>query len=204
MSCILVLGCYRSGTSAIAGVLHHLGVNMGKFFDPPSSNNVHGFFEDLEFKNFHTRFDAGELDSNPCLLEDYIKLIKTRENENALWGVKDPLLCTNLNRLVENLHTEHKLILCNRSIDKIAKSLSKGLNEPNEKRFIPLVEFYVQEMKKQASNYQGSILQLEHENTLLDSNKTVNSIADFINKPATLQALAHIKNDRTLPRTRLY
>ena len=44
--CMFILGMHRSGTSALAGVLHHLGVELGKDLMPPGKDdNPKGFFE---------------------------------------------------------------------------------------------------------------------------------------------------------------
>ena len=60
MSCVIVLGCYRSGTSAVAGILHHLGVMMGKEFDKPAKSNPTGYYEDLEFKRLFDMMAEGK------------------------------------------------------------------------------------------------------------------------------------------------
>ncbi len=43
---IAVLGLYRSGSAAVAGILHHLGVNIGPpFFGESHPNSIHDFYE---------------------------------------------------------------------------------------------------------------------------------------------------------------
>lgn len=192
MSCIIVLGCFRSGTSAVAGVLHHLGVFMGEKFDPPNSNNVNGYYEDVELKSLHAKFDDGELDSNPKLMEEYVNLIRKRESEHKVWGLKDPLLCTNLQRFVSVLKTDHKLIVCRRSVSEIALSMSKALKEENLFRYKPLAEFYVRQMNEQISYYKGSILEMDHNETLANPHFHVQKISDFVGLPVTPEALSHV------------
>lgn len=41
----LILGCGRSGTSMLAGILHQAGYFMGEAFHPPRDSNPKGFFE---------------------------------------------------------------------------------------------------------------------------------------------------------------
>lgn len=49
MTCVLVVGTPRSGTSCIAGVLHHLGVRMTlRNYPEPHAINPKGFYEDRE------------------------------------------------------------------------------------------------------------------------------------------------------------
>ena len=45
---VVVLGPPRSGTSTVAGLLHILGVDMGRL-RPPNPDNPKGFFEDKDF-----------------------------------------------------------------------------------------------------------------------------------------------------------
>lgn len=191
MSCVIVLGCYRSGTSAVAGVLHYLGVPMGKDFDEPSPNNPKGYWEDKLFKEYHTQFDLGNEDRAPQLNYWYKELIRSREDEYPLWGLKDPLLCTNLSRFVSNLSTDHRLIVCRRSIEDISKSMGRALN--NGRIYRPLAEFYVDSMEKQLATYTGPILELQHIETLLHPEDAVNKIANFVSLPETPEAIAHLK-----------
>lgn len=44
---ILVIGCHRSGTSAVTGALGKMGVELGHNLMPPAPDNPRGFFEDL-------------------------------------------------------------------------------------------------------------------------------------------------------------
>lgn len=195
MSCIIVLGCYRSGTSAVAGVLHHLGVFIGEFFDSPSPNNEKGYFEDIEFKNFHSKFDSGEL-NNTRLISDYVELIRKREKKE-LWGLKDPMLCNHLLTFCNKLETNHKLIVCRRPTEEISRSMGKALNQ-NNVRFLPLAEFYVAKMNEQIHQYEGPILELEHNETISNPTEQVQKIAEFVGVKVTEEALSHIckkKND---------
>jgi hypothetical protein len=189
MSCVIVLGCYRSGTSAIAGILHHLGIPMGKQFDPPTKNNSKGYWEDVEFKKFHQFFDT----NNKQLMADYSALIKTREAENELWGLKDPLLCLLLDQFVSNLSCDHKLIVCRRSVEDISSSMSRAMDEPDPLRYLPLAKHYLGSMEEQISIYRGSCLILSHEDTLRNPAITVGLIAGFLSIPITDSALSYIE-----------
>lgn len=84
--CIMVLGVGRSGTSAVAGALHKLGVNMGDSFVITDHTNPHGTFEDEEVFNLTRQILKG--DARP---DDYRPLVSARD-EKALWGLKDPAL----------------------------------------------------------------------------------------------------------------
>lgn len=86
--CILVLGTGRSGTSAVAGALHKLGVHMGDAFVDADRANPHGTYEDREVFDATRRVLAGQ--AGP---EVYAPLVRARAARHALWGLKDPALC---------------------------------------------------------------------------------------------------------------
>lgn len=100
--CFLVMGPHRCGTSLVAGILHHLGVDMGPqaplAASAPPSNPL-GQFEDWDCIKF-----CGELAGNwrspryrdlyySWELEAVQGLLELRCVESAVWGMKDPRLC---------------------------------------------------------------------------------------------------------------
>lgn len=48
---VAVLGAGRSGTSCVAGILHHLGVSMGENLRQATPDNPRGFYEDLPLRD---------------------------------------------------------------------------------------------------------------------------------------------------------
>ncbi len=52
---IIVLGMHRSGTSALAGALALLGVDMGRSLLAPADDNVRGLWEHEELVRLHDR-----------------------------------------------------------------------------------------------------------------------------------------------------
>jgi hypothetical protein len=55
---ILLLGMHRSGTSALAGMLHSGGIKLGDDFIQPLPENPKGFFEDLKIQNINKQILA--------------------------------------------------------------------------------------------------------------------------------------------------
>ncbi len=55
---IIVTGAGRSGTSAVARVLHESGVLMGSDFDAPSDVNPEGFYEETAVWTLNQRLLA--------------------------------------------------------------------------------------------------------------------------------------------------
>lgn len=95
---IWVLGIHRSGTSAVAGALDHLGVHMGTMThaeaSAPDSNPV-GQFEDaagVDVMNQtvgNWRIPQKLLYTSPSL-DAFRKYVADREEIHGLWGFKDP------------------------------------------------------------------------------------------------------------------
>jgi len=128
MTAIIVLGTARSGTSATAGTLHRLGVNMGAgFWQPTDVSNPRGYYEDVRFSqllkavvgyqyNVHW---ADELSQRQA--QAFERLI-TALDKQPLWGVKEPRLCFALH-LILDYFSDAKLIFVARSFAKVAASL---------------------------------------------------------------------------------
>lgn len=95
-TCILVLGTPRSGTSCVAGILHHLGVPMGKHLLPPDDLNPGGYFQDREFDALITKhlsdnwpvWDTAKRDPDDPTATKITELAAARSEEYPLWGVK--------------------------------------------------------------------------------------------------------------------
>ncbi|MBP7216037.1 MAG: hypothetical protein KBA46_02005, partial [Candidatus Omnitrophica bacterium] len=54
-TCVIILGMHRSGTSALAGVLHILGLNLGKDLLAGNEFNIKGYFENRKLYIIHER-----------------------------------------------------------------------------------------------------------------------------------------------------
>ena len=105
---LIVLGMHRSGTSALAGMLHHLGVAFGPRLMPPSPDNPRGYWEHIDVVTVHHQLlteygyswdDLRPLPAAFCESEEArraggrLTAILARDfADTALWGVKDPRL----------------------------------------------------------------------------------------------------------------
>lgn len=106
---VLVLGMHRSGTSALAGVLAQLGIDLGDRLMPATADNPRGYFEHREIVAIHdtmlsgigsnwsdTRpLPEGWLASAPVqVARQALRHVVARDFGTAtLWGLKDPRLC---------------------------------------------------------------------------------------------------------------
>ncbi|MGH9823899.1 MAG: glycosyltransferase, partial [Blastocatellia bacterium] len=107
---VVLTGMHRSGTSLVASILSALSIDMGQELLPADSNNVRGYFEDVEFlelqrtilSNSCATDDGGHPDwgwteseslDPGCFkrfLADASALIASRVDRPSFWGWKDP------------------------------------------------------------------------------------------------------------------
>lgn len=190
MSCVIVYGFYRTGSSAVAGVLHHLGVFMGSQFDPPNNNNPQGYWEDLAFKNLHQAMLEGD-----NVEKEYIALIRQRE-QLPLWGVKDPLLCLLLPNLIDNLKTDYKIIHCTRTDQGCVDSLVRSTG--GDRAFLERMrqEYKKHEVKhwsKYVARHERQKYTMHVPYEFVFHSTFVEAIAKFVGLPVTNEALSVVK-----------
>ncbi len=184
MSCVIILGCYRSGTSAIAGLLNQI-IFMGNQFDQPNENNKKGYFEDVSLKYYHQLFDEN-FPPEESVFNSYKDLIKEYDKK-IIWGIKDPLLCKYLNLFDDSLNSISKIIVCRRDKKQISASMSKSTDQDDPLKFIPIVEFLLDKMESQLIEYKSKYAGCE--NKILEIN-----YKDVLENPFALTAkiLLHI------------
>jgi hypothetical protein len=106
---ILVLGMHRSGTSAAAGWLEALGVNLGPYLMAEDPTQPKGYFEHAEIVEIHDElmaaFDSSWDDPRPLpegwehdrrvrfFRGQLMEIIRRDLMTQPLWGAKDPRLC---------------------------------------------------------------------------------------------------------------
>jgi GT2 family glycosyltransferase len=140
---VIVMGMHRSGTSALAGVLHHLGVELGSRLMPASPDNPRGYWEHLDIvaanQALMTALGFGWDDIRP-LPPGYDRSEAGREARRrfetvllrdfagvGLWGMKDPRLCrlaALLDAVLERLGAAPRFILVLRHPLEVAASLA--------------------------------------------------------------------------------
>ncbi len=190
MTCTIITGSYRSGTSAIAGIVHKLGIFMGDSFDEPTRNNPEGYFEDLVFKRL---LDEDIPDEQIFTNPDLLQFIENRESKHSHWGLKNPRLCVCLNRFVSCLKTPHRLIVCQRDPVEVAKSMARALDDAGFERFLPLVKYFQNSLKDELVNYKGKILTINYPEDIASPLELVTRIAGFCDVPVTQEAIDHIR-----------
>ncbi|HZU91583.1 MAG TPA: hypothetical protein VE993_20190, partial [Stellaceae bacterium] len=140
---VIVLGMHRSGTSALAGMLHHLGVELGGRLMPASPDNPRGYWEHLDIVAVNQTLMAAlgrawdDIRPLPPGYERSAAGYEARRRFEAvllrdfagvgLWGLKDPRLCrlaALLHAVLEKLGAAPRFVLVLRHPLEVAASLA--------------------------------------------------------------------------------
>lgn len=120
---ILCTGTGRSGTSAVARILHtQLGVDMGGPFDPPHPTWPDGNFEDRRYRQLHMAHAAGHLDHTE--LVDELRSLSAGRAEP--WGVKDPRASEVVEAYLEAFPRRVQLVICYRDPERVIASIRRA------------------------------------------------------------------------------
>lgn len=153
---IVILGMHRSGTSALGGIVHTLGISMGDNLFSPSEDNKKGYYEDKDIvllnekilKNISSRWDDIFLLENQWenaqslgpLYEEAETVLKTKISQNDTIGLKDPRMCLLLpfwEKVFASLNLDVNVLFIFRNPIEVSKSLHKR-NTFSEKKALAL------------------------------------------------------------------
>jgi len=177
---IVILGSDRSGTSALAGILHILGICMGKALLPPAEDNPKGFYENKDITEFndlkllpaiksswddispiHSRV-INELLKRNDLIAEAINIIERHYSDEIIFGFKDPRVANLFpfwERVLKILDIGIKIIIPYRDPIEVALSLQKRNNFSIEKGLLLwakrslYAEYYSRNYKRVFINY---------------------------------------------------
>ena len=153
--CIVVTGMHRSGTSALMGVLHRLGVDLGSNYLNPSDDNPRGFFENYNIvqinENILNSFNSSWDDIFPLpdewwkqdhvqqYKQEIIEIVRQQMGDEAIFGIKDPRISRLFplwNIIFGELSIKPCFIIPLRNPLEVADSLSKRNMFPVEKSLL--------------------------------------------------------------------
>ncbi len=97
----VVTGMHRSGTSFTASLLQRAGLDIGERLIGPDAGNVRGFFESIDFVEFHEMVLHSQginqtgwtLQEKFDVEDQYVEKAKeiiSKNSINSIWGWKDP------------------------------------------------------------------------------------------------------------------
>lgn len=126
MTCILVVGLMRSGTSLISKQLHELGVPMGselRFSFPGPGGQLD--YEDIIFTDKCLATIKGEADIGDLhsFFQNYAR--DRREQGYTIWGVKSPFVLPYVDLFKRMVGEPVKVIRTIRNVEATYKSLER-------------------------------------------------------------------------------
>ena len=141
-SIFIITGMHRSGTSLTASLLQSAGVDIGERLMPPAEGNVKGYFENLDFTEFHENIFASQgitqagwtLEKQIQIPEQFLERAKWLIQANLSkkhWGWKDPRTTLFL-RYWANLIPEANFLLIYRAPWEVIDSLYRRRNLGDE------------------------------------------------------------------------
>jgi hypothetical protein len=203
-TCFVVLGCTRSGTSVVSGLLHRLGVVMGwelqsedgnpRYDWPdPTPMNPHGFYQDAPVENAQdaiwgdeyppvgTRPPAGEL------TDHFQELIRMRcQRGHDTWGIKASRIQWMLPEFLAACSDDVRFVVTQREQPHSAKSMKEWLPEHGEPRITEWVRRANQQIADVLAEHKAIPRFVVPFNGLFDdTERTLQGLADFVGVPLT-------------------
>lgn len=186
MTCVLVIGTPRSGSSCVAGILHHLGIRMSLGEYPaPTPINPAGFFEDAELSFLLAGYVRGDVSERRG--ERLRIAIAERCKAGVPWGCKTHGLAYCLPLWLAVCPVPVRIIRTMRPVGESERSAEKAFGRSG----------HVQVIAKQIDNALAAValpmLTVEYGELLDDPMAGVARIASFLDVPSTLDAAAFVQ-----------
>lgn len=194
MNCALIVGQGCGGTSAVAGVVHKLGVPMfapGHSYDHPATGA--GLYEDeCLYGLFHNM--------TPNAVEAIKEVITTHRRE--WYGFKNTLLGQALPWVVPLFEDTVYVVAVYRTLMSCARGRAAGrcgLMMGKTYSMDEAVEWAIEAQMgllrgiQTVQNWGVPVHHLSFEHLISDPESNIQGIADFLQLPVTDEALAHVK-----------
>ncbi|MBI1371012.1 MAG: hypothetical protein GC162_20450, partial [Planctomycetes bacterium] len=208
---VAVIGLHRSGSSALAGVLHHLGVHLGNKlggYEPA------GGFEAVTLAHLCERaypFPTIELAvPRPQLVRDLSSFVQEKRREahwkNTIAGGKYPHLCAMGDELKEICGDALRVIHVNRPLDESIASLKKRSARSND--WLRISDEQAEAVQRWLWDRKAALLDsvdymtIEYDDLLADPAPQVDQILKYLKISVSLEqraaAIAHIQAKKGL------
>ena len=184
---IAVVGPFRSGTSCVAGILHTLGVSMGRYFPPSAPANQKGFYEAVNLRKICTQMYpdiTAETLSSPMDFNTRVALLQQhidfRKNDSDPLGVKHPALCLMVPEMAE-AWPGVKVVSVSRDIESVIESMGQPRLFPRltveQRRMI--VERMVNTRDEAITSQGIATIRLQYNDVLSNPAETVSNLIAF-------------------------
>ena len=185
--CVIVLGMHRSGTSATAGVLHHLGVNMGPVLIGATEANRKGHYEDQELALLNEDALGSWHTPVPRVARHrtrYQQLFAERARRSELWGMKDPRMCLTFDHVADWLRStpgvdDVRCVAVNRPFNEAVSSLVKRDGWARD-RAVQIQSIYQYRMVETIEHFSGELLGVDFPDLIDDPASVVAEVAHFV------------------------
>lgn len=195
---------HRSGTSALAGLLHNNNIVMGEernFIPKASQENIKGFYENYLFRRINDRIveKCGYIIKSwniniPQIRASFLSkhrmraILRRYNRKYDKWGWKDPRTCLTLGlwlREIEKLDLIYscKLIFIMRDPHSVAHSMNKRGNTSFENALKLWLKYNEYAMKSIEARFHDRAHYLTYEDLCNNPMKTSRSIFEFIEHP---------------------
>jgi hypothetical protein len=191
----LILCNHRTGSSATAGVLYHLGINMGDKLLGAGPFNPKGHFENKFFiqmndnilKSVHANWrnppSRSTISSSDFSKDQIISFIKNQSK--PIWGLKDPRTALTFDLWKPHLEgwNEITYIFVWRTIEESILSLStrEQIDIKTAEAILTPYDINLKEFRKELQQEGNDILDIHYENLLENPTEFVSEINSRLN-----------------------
>lgn len=204
---VIVGGMHRSGTSALAGMLHSNGIVMGRdtdFFPPPMRENPKGFFENKRFRKVNDTL----LRDNNYRVKSFSPVVPVIKNgtlvirtqmENLIteysrsfdaWGWKDPRTCLTMEVWLAMLREMDKLkdlrvVVIHRKPEQVARSMLARGNRGPQVQFEELTRMYVKRLLTAMRGHHVKPFETEFDYFIAKTDEVAKELSAFLDWDVT-------------------
>jgi len=197
----IILGMHRSGTSLLAGLLHHSGITMGEdkvFIPRPSPENPRGFYENILFRRLNDRilkkqgyivkkwkpYLACEPAPSKMQRRKMSHLIETYNTRYSHWGWKDPrqmLTAACWFQLLQEmgLFEQVRIVFTIRHPLSVALSMKNRGNVETMEQGMLVWELYNRHCLQTIDEYKPSCFYLEMEDFSSNQNEVIKEVSNY-------------------------
>lgn len=195
-TCVLVLGTPRSGTSAVAGVLSKLGIDMGRDFMPATEMNPKGFFQCLDLEELFDGQDRymprADLNADPEFAVRLAKVISAKCAAGRDWGLKSGRLAFVLPTVLAACVHPVKLIVTKRDRSRSKASLSRYVSDGDWEPAKTIIDGVSAAIEQAVPASGLTPLVVDFDRLIDHAEMTVRDIAEFVGRPCTDAAVSHV------------
>jgi hypothetical protein len=200
---IIALGMHRSGTSALANLLHNSNIVMGEdnnFIPKSSQENIKGFYENYLFRMLNDNIaekcgyrikswqtNIPKMNSNIFQKYRMRRILRDYNKKYPKWGWKDPRTCLTLGLWLNEItaidfSNECKILYIMRDPYAVALSMTKRRNTNFEKG-LELWRLYNQRALETIDSFRFDVQYLTYESLCSMPTETSSRISSFLEHP---------------------